>query len=72
MPCSRSPERITEASGRLDQLTSGCEHHMTILLASHDPQVAARADRLIWLCDGAAVDDIQLAGRAPYGTSSGT
>jgi putative ABC transport system ATP-binding protein len=36
------------------------EHHMTILLASHDPQIAARSERLIRLRDGAVIDDIQL------------
>jgi putative ABC transport system ATP-binding protein len=38
------------------------EHGMTIILASHDPQIAARAERLIRLRDGAIVDDITLAG----------
>jgi putative ABC transport system ATP-binding protein len=41
------------------------EHHMTILLASHDPQIAARAERLIRLRDGAVVDDIQLTHDRP-------
>jgi putative ABC transport system ATP-binding protein len=41
------------------------EHHMTIILASHDPQIAARAERLIRLRDGAVVDDIQLTGDRP-------
>jgi len=46
----------------LDLLTRlRAEHRVTILLASHDPQVAARAERLIRLRDGAVVDDIQLA-----------
>jgi len=30
------------------------------VLASRDPQIAARCDRLIRLRDGAVVDDIQL------------
>jgi putative ABC transport system ATP-binding protein len=38
------------------------EHGMTIILASHDPQIAARAERLIRLRDGVVIDDIQLAG----------
>jgi len=38
---------------------------MTILLASHDPQIAARSERLIRLRDGAVVDDIQLTGDRP-------
>jgi putative ABC transport system ATP-binding protein len=41
------------------------EHDMTIILASHDPQIAARAERLIRLRDGAVVDDIQLTGDRP-------
>jgi putative ABC transport system ATP-binding protein len=41
------------------------EHHMTIILASHDPQIAARAERLIRLRDGAVIDDIQLTGDRP-------
>jgi len=41
------------------------EHHMTILLASHDPQIAARAERLIRLRDGAVIDDIQLTQDRP-------
>jgi len=41
------------------------EHHMTILLASHDPQIAAKAERLIRLRDGAVVDDIQLTQDRP-------
>jgi putative ABC transport system ATP-binding protein len=36
-----------------------------ILLASHDPQIAARCERLIRLRDGAVVDDIQLTGNRP-------
>ena len=38
------------------------EHDMTIVLASHDPQVAARSERLIRLRDGAVTDDIPLTG----------
>jgi len=41
------------------------EHHMTIILASHDPQIAARAERLIRLRDGAVIDDIQLTADRP-------
>lgn len=37
------------------------EHKMTIVLASHDPQIAARCERLIRLRDGAVVDDIDLS-----------
>jgi putative ABC transport system ATP-binding protein len=38
------------------------QHRMTIVLASHDPQIAARSERLIRLRDGAVVDDIELSG----------
>jgi putative ABC transport system ATP-binding protein len=41
------------------------EHRMTIILASHDPLVAAQCERLIRLRDGAVVDDIELAGGYP-------
>jgi putative ABC transport system ATP-binding protein len=34
---------------------------MTVVLASHDPQIAARCERLIRLRDGAVVDDIDLS-----------
>jgi putative ABC transport system ATP-binding protein len=54
------------ATGILDLLTRlRAEHHMTILLASHDPQVAARAERVIRLRDGAVSDDIQLTVERP-------
>jgi putative ABC transport system ATP-binding protein len=41
------------------------ERMMTIVLASHDPQIAARCERLIRLRDGAVVDDIDLASGYP-------
>jgi putative ABC transport system ATP-binding protein len=50
----------------LDLLTRlRAEHHITILLASHDPQIAARAERLIRLRDGAIIDDIRLTQDRP-------
>ena len=64
-----------EPTGNLDSATAAgildllarlrAEHHMTILLASHDPQVAARAERVIRLRDGAVSDDIQLTTGRP-------
>jgi putative ABC transport system ATP-binding protein len=49
------------ATGILDLLARlRAEHHITIILASHDPQIAARSERLIRLRDGAVIDDIQL------------
>ncbi len=53
----------TEILGLLARLRA--EHDMTIVLASHDPQIAARAERLIRLRDGAVIDDIQLTGDRP-------
>ena len=50
----------TEILGLLARLRE--EHQMTVILASHDPQVAARCERLIRLRDGAVVDEIELAG----------
>jgi putative ABC transport system ATP-binding protein len=41
------------------------QYHTTILLASHDPQVAARSERLVRLRDGAVADDIQLTDGYP-------
>ena len=38
---------------------------MTIILATHDAQIAARCDRLVRLRDGAVVDDIDLNGGYP-------
>ncbi len=41
------------------------EHDMTTILASHDPQIAARSERLIRLRDGVVLDDIRLTGDRP-------
>jgi putative ABC transport system ATP-binding protein len=41
------------------------EHQMTVIIATHDPQIAARCDRLIRLKDGAVTDDIEIAGGHP-------
>jgi putative ABC transport system ATP-binding protein len=51
------------AAGILDLLAGlRIEHTMTVVLASHDPQVAARCERLIRLVGGRVADDIQLTG----------
>jgi putative ABC transport system ATP-binding protein len=51
------------ATAILDLLTRlQADRRVTIILASHDPQIAARTERLIRLRDGAIVDDIQLTG----------
>jgi putative ABC transport system ATP-binding protein len=41
------------------------QREMTIILATHDPQVAAHAERLVRLRDGAVVDDIVLTDGYP-------
>jgi putative ABC transport system ATP-binding protein len=41
------------------------QREMTIILGTHDPQVAAHAERLIRLRDGAVIDDIALTGGYP-------
>ncbi len=64
-----------EPTGNLDSATAAgildllarlrAEHGVTIILASHDPQIAARAERLIRLRDGAVADDLQLTQDRP-------
>jgi putative ABC transport system ATP-binding protein len=41
------------------------ESPMTVIIATHDPQIAARCDRLIRLKDGAVIDDIEIADGDP-------
>ncbi len=54
------------ATGILDLLAElRQENPMTVIIATHDPQVAARCDRLIRLRDGAVTDDIEIAGGRP-------
>jgi putative ABC transport system ATP-binding protein len=52
-----------EILGLLTRLRA--EHQMTVLLASHDPQIAAQCERLIRLRDGAVIDDIELTDGYP-------
>jgi putative ABC transport system ATP-binding protein len=63
-----------EATGNLDSqnasdilgLLAGLrERGMTIIIATHDPQIAARCERLIRLRDEAVVDDLDLTGGYP-------
>jgi putative ABC transport system ATP-binding protein len=41
------------------------ESPVTVIIATHDPQIAARCDRLIRLKDGAVIDDIEIADGDP-------
>ncbi len=41
------------------------DRQMTIIIATHDPQIAAGCDRMIRLRDGAVIDDINLADADP-------
>ncbi|MGY0234049.1 ABC transporter ATP-binding protein [Longispora urticae] len=61
-----------EPTGNLDSRTGAgilellrglrARYPMTVLIATHEHQVAAQADRLIRLRDGAIVDDVDLGG----------
>jgi putative ABC transport system ATP-binding protein len=54
------------ATGILDLLTRlRRESQMTVIIATHDPQIAAVCDRLIRLRDGAVIDDIEIAAGHP-------
>jgi putative ABC transport system ATP-binding protein len=54
------------AAGILDLLTTlRREHPVTVVIATHDPQIAARCNRLIRLRDGAVIDDIEIAAGYP-------
>lgn len=54
------------ATGVLDLLARvRDENKMTVIIATHDPQIAARCHRLIRLRDGAVTDDIEIADGYP-------
>ena len=64
-----------EPTGNLDSATGEgvlrlivqlrAERGVTVIVATHDPGVAARADRVIHLCDGAVTDDVIVGQGAP-------
>ena len=64
-----------EPTGNLDSATAAGilrvladvrnQHPVTVLLATHDPQVAAQCERMIRLRDGAVIDDVDLTGEYP-------
>jgi len=64
-----------EPTGNLDSATAAeilrligelrGQREMTVILATHDPQVAAHSERMIRLRDGAVVDDIDLTDGYP-------
>jgi putative ABC transport system ATP-binding protein len=54
------------ATGILDLITRlRGENQMTVIIATHDPQIAARCDRLIRLRDGVITDDLEIAEGGP-------
>lgn len=64
-----------EPTGSLDSRTAGeildliarlrSERPITVILATHDPQIAARCDRLIRLRDGAVIEDLKISSASP-------
>ncbi|MBN2006838.1 MAG: ABC transporter ATP-binding protein [Anaerolineae bacterium] len=49
-----------EIAGLLRQIVS--QWHRTVLMVTHDPRIAAYADRIIFLKDGRIVDESRLSG----------
>ena len=48
------------------------EHGMTIVLATHDSQVAARCDRVVRLRDGRVAEDVDVRAAADVDATIGT
>jgi putative ABC transport system ATP-binding protein len=57
---SRTATDVLDLLARLHR-----ESQMTVIIATHDPQIAARCDRMIRLRDGAVIDDIEIADGYP-------
>jgi putative ABC transport system ATP-binding protein len=76
--CSPTLLLADEPTGSLDSTTAveilqlltelRADHGVTMILATHDPQVAARCERMIRLRDGVVIDDIDLT--SGYGTAT--
>jgi putative ABC transport system ATP-binding protein len=70
-----------EPTGALDSATSRQildllralvdEHRQTVVMVTHDPVAAARADRVVFLADGQVVDDVK-AGLTPEAIAART
>jgi putative ABC transport system ATP-binding protein len=64
-----------EPTGNLDSATGGeivqlildlrAERGMTVIVATHDPVVASRCERVVRLRDGAVIDDVRVPKRVP-------
>jgi putative ABC transport system ATP-binding protein len=67
LPTNRPGISTRQIAGEILELLARLrtKHGITTLLATHDPQVAARCERLIRLRDGAIVDDIGLTDSYP-------
>ena len=57
---SRTATDVLDLLARLHR-----ESQMTVIIATHDPQIAARCDRMIRLRDGAVIDDIEITDGYP-------
>jgi putative ABC transport system ATP-binding protein len=70
-----------EPTGNLDSRTGAevidllmalrAERGVTIVLATHDAQVAARCERVVRLLDGRVVEDVDVAGAADLAATAG-
>lgn len=50
----------TSAQAIMDILTSINSEGTTIMLVTHDPKIAARTERILFMCDGAIVSEMRL------------